>query len=206
MMLLCVWGTGLSIYLLIKLKLPSHSKIYVSIILSLLVMVSYLGIEFSVNAYTLEGDLLASYGFENETYEYVDGKPQFTEFMYKNPDGLSLAEAYHYYAKLGGAGLYHWDREFAGMDQNDLDAMAAWQTENDGAYVLPPTAMTADEASEYASIMNDIETYRSEMVIRFILGTEPIENYDDFVDTIKSMNIEKAIEIQQAALDRFNAR
>lgn len=157
-------------------------------------------------AYSEEGDLLASYGFEGKTYEFVDGKPQFNEFMYKNPDGLSLAEAYHYYAKLGGAGLYHWDREFAGMVQSDLDAMTSWQTDNDGAYVLPPIAISADEASEYASIMSDIETYRSEMVIKFILGQESLDNYDKFVENIKSMNIDRAIEINQAALDRFNSR
>lgn len=157
-------------------------------------------------AYTEEGDLLASYGFEDKTYEIVNGKPQFTEFMYKNPDGLSLAEAYHYYAKLGGAGLYHWDREFAGMAQNDLNAMDVWGADNDGSYILPPVSMTADEASEYATIMNDIETYRSEMVINFILGLEPLDNYDTFVDTIRSMNIDRAIEIYQAALNRYNAR
>jgi putative aldouronate transport system substrate-binding protein len=66
--------------------------------------------------------------------------------------------------------------------------------------------MTADEASEYATIMNDIETYRSEMVINFILGLEPLDNYDTFVDTIRSMNIDRAIEIYQAALNRYNAR
>ncbi len=159
-------------------------------------------------AYTVEGDLLASYGQEDLCWTYnADGKPEFTEYMYNNPDGLSLAEAYHYYAKLGGAGYYHWDREFAGMPQSDLDAMTTWKTDNDAAYVLPGTlSMTSDEASEYANIMNDIETYRSEMVVNFILGVEPIENYDAFVENIKAMNIDRALEIKQASYDRFNKR
>lgn len=158
--------------------------------------------------YTEAGDLLSSYGFEGHTWEYnADGKPEFTAFMYNNPDGLSLAEAYHYWAKLGGAGYYHWDREFVGMVPGDLEAMEIWQTGNDGAYVMPTAiSMTADEAVEYANIMADVETYRSEMVINFILGLESLDNYDAFVQTLKDLNIERAIEINQAALDRYNAR
>ncbi len=159
-------------------------------------------------AYTMEGDLLASYGQEGLCWEYnEEGKPEFTEFMYNNPDGLSLAEAYHYYAKLGGPGYYHWDREFAGMPQSDLDAMQTWLKDNDAAYVMSGSlSMNADEATEFANIMTDIETYRSEMVVNFILGVEPIENYDAFVEQIRSMNVERAIELKQASYDRFNAR
>ncbi len=157
--------------------------------------------------YTEEGDILASYGFEGKTFEYgADGKPAFTPFVYNNPDGFSLQEMYLKYAKLGGACIYHWDREWAGLPKNSLDAVQVWQKDNDGSYVLPPMTMTAVEGAEYARIMGDIETYRNEMVVKFILGTEPLSNYDSFVDQIMSMDIERAIEMQQAALDRFNAR
>lgn len=105
----------------------------------------------------MEGDLLASYGQEDLCWtNNAAGNPEFTEYMYNNPDDLSLAEAYHYYAKLGGTGSYHWDREFAGMPQSDLDAMTTWKTDNDAAYVLPGTlSMTSDEASKYTNITND---------------------------------------------------
>jgi putative aldouronate transport system substrate-binding protein len=157
--------------------------------------------------YTEEGDILAAYGFEGKTFEYgPDGKPVFTPFVYNNPDGYSLQEMYLKYAKLGGACIYHWEREFAGLPQNSLDAVQIWQKNNDGAYILPPITMTSDEGAEFARIMSDIDTYRKEMVLNFILGTEPLSNYDNFVNQIKSMNIDRAIELQQAALDRFNQR
>ena len=54
--------------------------------------------------------------------------------------------------------------------------------------------------------MSDIETYRDENAIRYILGTENFDNYDKFVETIKSMNIDRAIEIKQAAYDRLQER
>ena len=43
--------------------------------------------------YSEEGSMLACYGIEGETYEMVDGKPQLTDLILKNPDGLSALEA-----------------------------------------------------------------------------------------------------------------
>jgi putative aldouronate transport system substrate-binding protein len=40
--------------------------------------------------YTEPGNLLYNFGIEGESFEYVDGKPKFTELMTKNPDGYSL--------------------------------------------------------------------------------------------------------------------
>jgi putative aldouronate transport system substrate-binding protein len=38
------------------------------------------------------------------------------------------------------------------------------------------------------------------------MGAEPIENFDKYVKTLKSMGIDDAIKIQQAALERYNKR
>jgi putative aldouronate transport system substrate-binding protein len=54
--------------------------------------------------------------------------------------------------------------------------------------------------------MNEINTYQSEMEIKFILGTENLSGWDTYVSTIKRMGIDRAIEIQNAALARYNAR
>ncbi|MNI22949.1 hypothetical protein D3C73_765140 [compost metagenome] len=54
--------------------------------------------------------------------------------------------------------------------------------------------------------MSDITTYRDEMFIKFVIGAEPVENFDKFVEQINKFNLKRAIEIQQAAVDRYNAR
>lgn len=54
--------------------------------------------------------------------------------------------------------------------------------------------------------MTDITTYSQEMAAKFIMGIEPLENYDNFLATIEKMGVVRATEIQQAALDRYNAR
>ncbi len=37
------------------------------------------------------------------------------------------------------------------------------------------------------------------------LGTESFDNWNTYVQTIQNLNIARAIEIQQAAVDRYNA-
>jgi len=86
------------------------------------------------------------------------------------------------------------------------EASAKWDaTDFNDRYPLT-VSMTPDEGAEFAAIMSDIETYRDENAIRYILGTESFDNYDKFVQTIKSMNIDRAIEIRQAAYDRLQDR
>ncbi|MBO5055452.1 MAG: hypothetical protein J6C64_03725 [Lachnospiraceae bacterium] len=63
--------------------------------------------------------------------------------------------------------------------------------------------MTAEEAQEFNQIMTDINTYTDEMKLKFIMGTESLDNYSVFVDNISKMNIERAIELQQTAYDRY---
>ena len=66
--------------------------------------------------------------------------------------------------------------------------------------------MTNEEVQEYNSIMTDIQTYLDEFKLKFILGTESLENFPQFVENIKNMNIDRAIEIRQAEYNRYLAR
>ena len=67
-------------------------------------------------------------------------------------------------------------------------------------------AETAEETDELNRIMTDINTYREEMTYKFITGQESLDNFDAFVEQIKSQGIEDAIQIKQDALDRYLAR
>ena len=71
---------------------------------------------------------------------------------------------------------------------------------------MPLVTPTKDESSQFASIMTDINTYKDEMFLKFIMGAEPIDNFDKYVKKIEAMGINDAIKIQQSALDRFNKR
>ncbi|MNR68766.1 hypothetical protein D3C85_1935300 [compost metagenome] len=51
-----------------------------------------------------------------------------------------------------------------------------------------------------------MNTLVDEMTLKIILGNEPVDNFEKYVDKMKSLNLSRAIEIQQAALDRYNKR
>jgi putative aldouronate transport system substrate-binding protein len=71
---------------------------------------------------------------------------------------------------------------------------------------MPPVTPSPEESQKLSSIMNDVTTYRDEMIIKFVMGAESMDNYDKFVSQLKSMGMEEAIAIYQGALDRYNAR
>ena len=44
------------------------------------------------------------------------------------------------------------------------------------------------------------------MTAKFITGTESLDNFDQYVETLNSLGLQRAIEIQDAALERYNER
>lgn len=54
--------------------------------------------------------------------------------------------------------------------------------------------------------MAEINAYADEMMVKYILGTEPLSSFDTYVETVKRMGIDRALEIQNAALVRYNNR
>ncbi|MDR3174881.1 MAG: extracellular solute-binding protein [Treponema sp.] len=154
-----------------------------------------------------EGSLIMGYGVEGDTFEYVNGKPQPTAKIINNPDGLSASAARQKYAGLQPCGKYYWERELTGAAPSALDAISTiWPSNADGDYCMPYATMTDEEGNEFSRIMGDVDTYAREMTVKFIIGAEPLDKYDDFVRTLKSMGAENAVALKQAALDRYYTR
>ena len=158
--------------------------------------------------YGEEGNMLANYGKEGVTYEMVDGKPVFTDFVLHNPDGLSIEKALSIYAGCNNKPFLGVKDYMLGGYAYDVQkkSLEVWATPDATVKDMPPATMTDAELQEYNSIMTDIQTYLDEFKLKFILGTEPLENFPEFVENIRNMNIERAIEIRQAEYDRYLAR
>ncbi|MBQ6876470.1 MAG: hypothetical protein IJN46_09615, partial [Lachnospiraceae bacterium] len=71
---------------------------------------------------------------------------------------------------------------------------------------LPAISLTTDEKEERTAIMTEVEKLEKALFTSIMKGTEPLEAYDTFVEKVKALNIERAIEITEAALARYNAR
>ncbi|GIP39334.1 sugar ABC transporter permease [Paenibacillus sp. J31TS4] len=158
--------------------------------------------------YGQEGHMLFNFGIEGTTYKMENGYPKYTDLILNPPDKLPIAQAMAKYFQASYSGPFLQDKRY--IEQfytlpEQRDAQKAWM-QADHAKLLPPITLTADESSKTASIMNDVKTYRDEMINKFIMGAEPIENFDKFVKTINGMGLSEAVKARQAALDRYNNR
>lgn len=158
--------------------------------------------------YSEEGALLANYGVEGDTFNYVDGKPVVSEKITSNDTySMSQAQALYLMPPSRFGGLYAWTRELASVPAKDVKAFDIWGVADD-SYIIPARiSYTSDESAERAKIVAEVTTYMEENSVKFITGVLDINTeWDNYVQELKNMGVERAIEITQAALERFNAR
>ncbi len=156
--------------------------------------------------YSPEGRLFATYGQEGITYEIVDGQPQFTDLVMKNPEGItpgtvkgrtSIGANY----ALIREGFTSWMEDYA------REIHAAWVNPNMGDAIYPPTTFTSIESQLVSRYYSTIHTYCQENMAQFITGQKNTEaDYDAFIEQLKSYNVETVLEMYQAAYDRYMAR
>jgi len=150
-----------------------------------------------------------NFGTEGVSYQMENGYPKYTDLLMKNPDKLAPAQTISMYARGSYNGPFVQDKRYAEQFfvlQTQRDAIDVWKKTEADKYGLPPLTPTPEESSEYAKIMNDINTLVDEMTLKIILGNEPVSSFDSYVAKMKSLKLDRAIEIQKAALDRFNKR
>lgn len=158
--------------------------------------------------YTEEGSLLANYGLEGDTFTYQDGKPVLTDKIADNEQySMSQAQALYLMPPSRFGGFYDWTRELAAVPQKDVKAFDIWSVADD-AYILPARiSYTSEESTERAKIVAEVSTYMKENSVKFITGVLDIDTeWDNYVNQLKALGIDRAVEITQAALDRFNSR
>lgn len=70
--------------------------------------------------------------------------------------------------------------------------------------LFPTLSYTTEEKEEFNKIMTAINTHVEESCQKWIFGTEEIEStFDTYVSQLNGMGLPRAIEIQQAAYDRY---
>lgn len=153
--------------------------------------------------YSKEGALFFNFGQEGVSYTMENGSPKYTDLIKDNyAQNLTL-----YTRATGGPTIQdkRYYEQYAALPQQQA-AVRTWMKTDVDQYQLPPISPTAEESAEFSQIINEVNTLVDETTIKIVLGTEPIEAYDEFIQKLKVLNIDRAIEIQQAALDRYNQR
>lgn len=154
--------------------------------------------------YSEEGYMLFNYGIEGLTYTMVNGEPQFTEFMLNDKDNLGFDVMSWKYRLFQGPYLRYY-LATAPYTPTVIQAREAWASAgNEGN--MPPVTRTTDEAKRYSALYTDINTYKEEMVMKFFLGIEPLSKFDEYVEQLEKRGLSELIKLEQAAVDRYNAR
>ena len=153
-----------------------------------------------------EGFILMNFGIENYSFSYVDGVPRIDpDYMVKVRDGVIKNpvttkdmpkvlrdELYYDYAT---------EREDHLAVQEIRDQFAAGDHIQENW--IASLSFTGEEREALAPYLAELNTYRSEMLDKFIMGIEPMDKWDAFAAQLEKMGVRKTMEIYQQALDRL---
>jgi putative aldouronate transport system substrate-binding protein len=159
--------------------------------------------------YSDEGHMFFNFGTEGTSYNLDNGYPKYTDLLMKNTEKLAPAQAISLYTRGSYNGPFVQDKRYAEQFftlPSQREAVNIWKKTDANKYGLPPLTPTPEESTEYAKIMSDINTLVDEMTLKIILGNEPVDKFESYVAKMKSLKLDRAIEIQKAALDRYNKR
>lgn len=160
--------------------------------------------------YSEAGHMLFNFGILGESYTMVDGFPTYTDKITKNPDGLTTGQALSVYMRSVNMGPFVSDERYFmqyGLKYPEQKAaIAAWSNPGLASAYLPPISPTPEDSKVVSTAMNDVQTYTQEMFYKFVMGQEPMSNFDAYVAKVQGMGIDKVLTIYTAALDRYNKR
>ena len=164
-------------------------------------------IKFLDYAYGEEGSLLYNFGIEGKSYEMVDGYPTYTEEITNNSEGKAMSEAMSKYLRASESGPFIQDKRY--MEQyaatpQQKNAIEVWSATDASNYLLP--YIYPENASDLAKMQTAVNTYYQEMLAKFIMGIEPIENFDKYVAELNARGLQDILKLQQAAYEKYLER
>lgn len=154
--------------------------------------------------YSPEGSDLLTWGIEGETYRIVDGKKELTEMALTVDEENGWLTLYTY--AIGHTAFPKYDGEtvvLASYPEEQLVAERTW-ADASTALIYPPYINFSMEQQAYCdSLMDEMETYITEMSIKFITGEEPLTNFDAYVAQLTKMGIDNVLAIYRDAYVRY---
>lgn len=158
-------------------------------------------------AYSEEGHLLYNFGIEGESYEMIDGYPTYTETITNNSEGKTMVEAMATYVRSFSGAPYVQDRRY--MEQyaatpQQKNAIEVWGATNGAEHLLPN--IYPENLTELAKMQTAVKTYYQEMLAKFIMGVEPLDNFDKYVEELNARGLQEILKLQQAAYEKYLVR
>ena len=166
-------------------------------------------IKFLNYRYTEEGTLYSNLGEEGLSYTLdKEGNPQFTDLVLNDPKGVGAA--LYKYTAVEGTACFQMDHMTRMRNREEVfKACDLWgdNTETDKHYFSSSLVVFNDEEQlVYQEKESALKTYINEMTQKFLIGTESLENIEEFYAQLDAMGIQDDLEILNTAYARELAK
>ena len=162
-----------------------------------------LAMQFMNYCYTEDWVLPSNYGVEGETYDMVDGKPEFQEWTYTT-EGRTFSSVLMDYTFLA---MVDANVETPGRSEAALSCEDTWNDNIDNQNDYPVgAAMTLEEGDQYNRHAGDLVTLVKQYTAKFITGDEPLSNIPEFQQKLRDTGIQDCIDAKQSAYNRYMSR
>lgn len=155
--------------------------------------------------YTDDMSRLTCWGVEGDTFTYdSNGNEQWTDKITKDPNFNFLSMRY---ATICSGQPGNYDIRSEEVEDFSIAANELYRSHGDNAYRIPSSVtLSEDERDTYNTVMTDVNTFMEQTCMEFMMGTRSFDTYDQFIEQLRGMNVQDAMDAYQAALDRYNAR
>lgn len=160
-------------------------------------------------SYSEEGNMLNNFGIEGVSYTMEGDYPKYTEFITNNPDGTPMSQIMPMYLRASAEAPMIQDprylEQYYALPQQK-QAVEVWKQNNMDKHNIPPVTYSQEESSEMGNITLELASFKDEMTLKFILGERSMDEYDQYLEQLKQLKVERAIEIMEKALERYSKR
>ncbi|WP_168118833.1 extracellular solute-binding protein [Paenibacillus sp. HB172176] len=149
--------------------------------------------------YSEEGQTLASWGKEGETYTTVDGQKRL------NDDFADITD-FRKKTGLSTHGTYTWIDYDAHLSLASDELKAAYEeaVPYDKAY-QPIPSFTDEEQDVLSTVGEAVDKHREENIAKFIMGTRPLSEWEQYKSEADKLGLEQVKEIYKNAYERAAA-
>lgn len=162
--------------------------------------------------FTKEGILRRTYGIEGDTYELRDGVPYYTDKVY-NMNSAEYDSFVNCFLYPIGTGYCSVRADLIRGEAGSTEKLSSWaETEITWSQNASPdtywgyVVFSDDGWGQFDTAYNDAATYGTPMVLKFIIGEESLDKFDEFREKCKSLGLDRAQTIAQEALDAMNGK
>lgn len=154
--------------------------------------------------YTEEGQRLANWGVEGETYTMEDGQPRYTDMVKNDAECFMYMLTQTRYALQWAPTIFDSNVATASYDAVQKAAMEMW-TEGREAYLLVPknATPTPEEQEIENQYGGDVATYLWENIFKIVTNQQALDSYDGVVETANSMGLTELTASKQSCYDRY---